>query len=115
MFLNLIVNAAHASAESGKSADTGRIWLTRASAGNHIEISIADNGCGMPPEHLDKNFDPFLTPKPVGKGTGRRLAIARSVISEKHGGHIDVHSVVGEGTRFLLRLPIAGRPATRAP
>lgn len=115
VFLNLIVNAAHAIAESGKSADTGRITIATATAAGHVEISIADNGCGIPPEHLDKIFDPFFTTKPVGKGTGQGLAIARSIIAEKHGGHIDVHSVVGEGTRFLLRLPIAGRQATKAP
>ncbi len=115
VFLNLIVNAAHAIAESGKSADTGRITIATAAAGSHVEISIADNGCGIPPQHLDKIFDPFFTTKPVGKGTGQGLAIARSIVAEKHGGHIDVQSVVGEGTRFLLRLPIAGRQATKAP
>ena len=115
VFLNLIVNAAHAIAESGKSADTGRIVVTTATAASHVEISIEDNGCGIPQEHLEKIFDPFFTTKPVGKGTGQGLAIARSIIAEKHGGHIDVHSVVGQGTRFLLRLPISGRTATKAP
>ena len=115
VFLNLIVNAAHAIAESGKNADTGRITIATTAAAAHVEIAIADNGCGIPPEHLDKIFDPFFTTKPVGKGTGQGLAIARSIIAEKHGGHIDVQSVVGEGTRFLLRLPIAGRQAPKAP
>ena len=114
VFLNLIVNAAHAIAESGKGADRGRITITTTAAGDHVEIAIEDNGCGIPPENLDKVFDPFFTTKPVGRGTGQGLAIARSIITEKHGGRIDVHSVVGSGTRFVLRLPITGRSAARA-
>lgn len=114
VFLNLIVNAAHAIAESGKTADTGRISITTAALGKDVEICIEDNGCGIPQEHLDKIFDPFFTTKPVGKGTGQGLAIARSIIAEKHGGQIDVHSVVGEGTRFLLRLPVGGRASVKA-
>jgi two-component system NtrC family sensor kinase len=114
VFLNLIVNAAHAIAESGKGADRGRITITTAAVSDHVEIAIEDNGCGIPQENLDKIFDPFFTTKPVGRGTGQGLAIARSIITEKHGGRIDVHSVVGSGTRFVLRLPIAGRSAARA-
>ncbi len=114
VFLNLIVNAAHAIAESGKAADRGRITITTAAVGDHVEIAIEDNGCGISQENLDKIFDPFFTTKPVGRGTGQGLAIARSIITEKHGGGIDVHSVVGSGTRFVLRLPIAGRSAARA-
>ena len=114
VFLNLIVNAAHAIAESGKTVDTGRITIATATLGSNVEISIEDNGCGIPQEHLEKIFDPFFTTKPVGKGTGQGLAIARSIIAEKHGGQIDVHSVVGQGTRFLLRLPISGHPTGKA-
>ena len=114
VFLNLIVNAAHAIAESGNGVDRGRITITTAAEGDHVEIEIEDNGCGIPPENLEKIFDPFFTTKPVGRGTGQGLAIARSIITEKHGGRVDVHSVVGSGTRFVLRLPIAGRPAARA-
>jgi signal transduction histidine kinase len=114
VFLNLIVNAAHAIAESGKTVDTGLITIATAMLGSNVEISIEDNGCGIPQEHLEKIFDPFFTTKPVGKGTGQGLAIARSIIAEKHGGQIDVHSVVGQGTRFLLRLPVGGRPTVKA-
>jgi PAS domain S-box-containing protein len=114
VFLNLIVNAAHAIAESGQSADSGRITIATAVAGGHVEISIEDNGCGIPQEHVDKIFDPFFTTKPVGKGTGQGLAIARAIIAEKHGGQIDVHSVVGQGTRFRLRLPVGGRSTVKA-
>jgi PAS domain S-box-containing protein len=109
VFLNLIVNAAHALAESGKDASTGRITIVTAAARDQVTISITDNGCGIPQENLDKVFDPFFTTKPVGRGTGQGLAIARSIIAEKHGGRIDVHSVVGRGTTFTLHLPVKGQ------
>jgi two-component system, NtrC family, sensor kinase len=73
-----------------------------------------DNGCGISEENLGKIFDPFFTTKPVGRGTGQGLAITRTIITEKHGGTVEVHSVAGSGTRFVLRLPIAGRPAGEA-
>jgi PAS domain S-box-containing protein len=109
VFLNLIVNAAHTISESGKDAQTGRITITTAAAGEHVQISVIDNGCGIAAENLDKIFDPFFTTKPVGRGTGQGLAITRAIVVEKHGGSIDVHSEVGRGTRFVLQLPVAGR------
>ena len=114
VFLNLIVNAAHAIAEAGRSADTGRITIVTSTSGAHIEISIADNGCGIAQANLEKVFDPFFTTKPVGRGTGQGLAIARSIVAEKHGGSIAVRSVVGTGAEFILRLPIAGRQAVQS-
>ena len=109
VFLNLIVNAAHAIQESGKDASTGRITITTARSRDSVVISITDNGCGIPEENLEKVFDPFFTTKEVGRGTGQGLAIAHSIVSEKHGGSIDVHSTIGVGTHFVVRLPIAGR------
>jgi len=114
VFLNLIVNAAHALAESGQDASTGRITIVTAAAGEQVTISIADNGCGISQENLEKVFDPFFTTKPVGRGTGQGLAIARSIVAEKHGGRIDVHSVVGAGTTFTLHLPVKGQSAPEA-
>lgn len=113
VLLNLIVNAAHAISDSGKDAATGRIEISTTAAPEHVVISIGDNGCGIPPGNLDKIFDPFFTTKEVGRGTGQGLAIVRSIIVEKHGGQIEVQSEVGAGTRFILRLPIAGRPRTQ--
>lgn len=110
VFLNLIVNAAHAIRDSGKDAGTGCISVTTRVDGDCAEIVIGDNGCGITPENLDKIFDPFFTTKEVGRGTGQGLAIARSIVVDKHGGDIRVDSEVGVGTRFILRLPIAGRP-----
>jgi PAS domain S-box-containing protein len=114
VFLNLIVNAAHAIAESGKDAAEGRITIATSASGDQVVISIADNGCGIPDNNLQKVFDPFFTTKPVGRGTGQGLAIARSIVVEKHGGAIDVHSALGSGTQFILRLPVQGRTAARA-
>jgi signal transduction histidine kinase len=109
VFLNLIVNAAHAIAESGKDASMGRIIITTAASGSEALVTIEDNGCGIPKANLDKVFDPFFTTKPVGRGTGQGLAIARSIVVEKHGGTIDIQSLVGSGTTFILRLPVQGR------
>jgi PAS domain S-box-containing protein len=109
VFLNLIVNAAHAIAESGKDVNDGRITITTGTSGDLVTVTIADNGCGIPEQNLDKIFDPFFTTKEVGKGTGQGLAIARSIVAEKHAGSIEVKSDPGHGTRFVIRLPIAGR------
>jgi len=115
VFLNLIVNAAHAIQDSGKDSATGRITITSAAGRDGVVISIADNGCGIPEENLEKIFDPFFTTKPVGRGTGQGLAIARSIVAEKHGGSIDVQSTVGVGTRFIIKLPISGRASATSP
>jgi PAS domain S-box-containing protein len=114
VFLNLIVNAAHAIQESGKDTASGRITITTAAGRDSVVISIADNGCGIPEENLEKIFDPFFTTKAVGRGTGQGLAIARSIITEKHCGSIDVQSTIGVGTRFIVRLPVGGRAAAQA-
>jgi PAS domain S-box-containing protein len=111
VLLNLIVNAAHAIEQSGKDAASGRITISTAVDGPSVAIVIADNGCGIPAENLEKIFDPFFTTKEVGRGTGQGLGIARSIVVEKHGGSIDVHSAVGAGTRFTLKLPLGGRGA----
>jgi PAS domain S-box-containing protein len=114
VFLNLIVNAAQAIRESGQDAATGRITITSETCGDQVIVSIADNGCGIAPENVEKIFDLFFTTKPVGVGTGQGLAIARSIVVEKHGGAIDVQSELGSGTRFILRLPVSGRTPTEA-
>jgi len=114
VFLNLIVNAAHAISESGKDVAQGRISITTAADDAEVTICIADNGCGIPTANLEKVFDPFFTTKPVGRGTGQGLAIARSIVVEKHGGRIDIESTMGSGTRFILRLPVTGRGSRAA-
>ena len=111
VFLNLIVNAAHAIHDAGKDMNTGEIKIRTALAGDWVEIHIGDNGCGVPAENIPRLFDPFFTTKEVGRGTGQGLAITHSILVDKHGGDIGVESRVGVGTEFILRLPVAGRPA----
>jgi signal transduction histidine kinase len=110
VILNILVNAAHAVAERVKGTDErGLIALRTRVEGESVVISIADTGAGIPAEIRSRIFDPFFTTKDVGKGTGQGLAIARSVIVDKHGGDIGFETEVGKGTTFHVRLPIAGR------
>jgi PAS domain S-box-containing protein len=106
VFLNLVVNAAHAIEAAGKDVSSGRIRIATSHVGAELHISLEDNGCGIEPHNLDKIFDPFFTTKEVGKGTGQGLAISRSIVVDRHGGAFDVHSIVGTGTRFTIRLPV---------
>ncbi|ACD93809.1 sensor histidine kinase [Trichlorobacter lovleyi] len=101
VFLNILVNAAHAIAEQGE------IRLTTREEDGLVRISISDTGCGIAPEHLQRIFDPFFTTKEVGTGTGLGLAIAYDIVVNKHGGRIDVQSEVGVGTTFTILLPLA--------
>ena len=71
-----------------------------------IIISIADNGAGMPQEVKSKIFDPFFTTKAVGKGTGLGLSISHSIIVEKHNGSLKCNSELGQGTEFIIEIPI---------
>jgi len=108
VFLNLIVNAAHAIAEKNGSQPgaKGRITVRTRQEGDWVEVQIEDTGIGIPPEIQSRIFEPFFTTKPVGKGTGQGLAIARSIIVDKHHGEITFQSEVGKGTTFIVRLPI---------
>ncbi len=107
VILNLIVNAAHTLADKHRDdQEKGQISITTRLLSDHAEISIADTGCGIPESVRAKIFDPFFTTKEVGKGTGQGLAIARSIIVDKHEGILNVESTVGEGTKFIIRLPL---------
>ncbi len=111
VFLNLIVNAAHA-IEAGRddeSAEKGRIAITTRASAEYVEIDIADSGCGIPDDLRDRIFEPFFTTKEVGKGTGQGLAMAYKTIVDKHRGELRVESTPGEGTTFTIRLPIANQ------
>jgi signal transduction histidine kinase len=74
-----------------------------------IEIAIADNGSGIPPEIQQRIFDPFFTTKPVGKGTGMGMSISYQIITEKHCGKLKCFSTPGEGTEFSIQIPICQR------
>jgi len=99
VFMNLLVNAAHA------MEDRGEITIETEATESKIIIRISDNGVGIPEEHLSKLFNPFFTTKPVGEGTGLGLSISYGII-QKHGGSIEVDSEVGRGTTFTIYLPI---------
>ena len=108
VILNLIVNAAHAIADSVQngSATKGTITISTRHRGNWLEIRIADTGPGIPEKIRTRIFDPFFTTKAVGKGTGQGLAIAHSVVVDKHGGTITFETELGRGTTFIILLPI---------
>jgi PAS domain S-box-containing protein len=112
VILNLVVNAAHAIGDRNRGGGTkGRIVVrTRAVHAAWAEISVADTGSGIPEAVRPRIFDPFFTTKQVGKGTGQGLAIARSVVVDKHGGSIDFETEMGRGTTFVVRLPLAIAP-----
>jgi signal transduction histidine kinase len=77
-----------------------------AKTAEYIEICIEDNGPGIPEEVQQRLFDPFFTTKPVGKGTGLGLAISYQIITERHRGELHCYSTVGQGTQFLIQIPV---------
>jgi C4-dicarboxylate-specific signal transduction histidine kinase len=100
VFVNLITNAAQAL----HGRDDGRIEVRTRSGNGEVEIQIADNGPGIPPELLPRIFDPFFTTKPVGEGTGLGLSISQQIV-ERHGGSLRVESPPGAGATFTITLP----------
>jgi signal transduction histidine kinase len=109
VFLNLLVNAAHAISDVVKHTGLkGRIEVRTRHEGTVVEVSISDSGTGIPEEIRDKVFDPFFTTKEVGKGTGQGLAIARSIVVGKHGGTMTFETKLGHGTTFCVRIPVNG-------
>ncbi|MCH7752051.1 MAG: histidine kinase, partial [Planctomycetes bacterium] len=115
VFLNLIVNAAHAIADTlgDDATEKGTITVGTRRDGEWAEIFVRDTGTGIPADVRARIFDPFFTTKEVGKGTGQGLAIARSVVVDKHGGTIDCETEPGKGTTFIVRLPINGDQQTQ--
>jgi two-component system, NtrC family, sensor kinase len=101
VFMNLIVNAAHA------IADKGTITLLSGVEQDWAWVQVEDTGCGMSAEVQRRIFEPFFTTKDVGKGTGLGMSLSFSII-QKHGGTIQVHSVVGKGTAIRVWLPVEG-------
>ncbi|MCK5335745.1 MAG: histidine kinase, partial [Gammaproteobacteria bacterium] len=107
VFLNLIVNAAHAIADAiGNSGKKGVIQITTRLDGDWAEIIISDTGCGIPEKIQKRIFEPFFTTKEVGKGTGQGLTMVYSTVVDKHGGSIEVESEPGVGSTFNIRLPL---------
>lgn len=109
VFLNLLVNAAHAIADvvGEGSKGKGTITVRTRREKDQVVIEISDTGTGITPEIQERIFDPFFTTKVVGKGTGQGLAIARSVVIDKHAGTLTFDTEIGKGTTFYVRLPIS--------
>lgn len=109
VFLNLLINATHAIADKNRGTSVkGKITISTRQYPAYVEVSIEDTGNGIPENIRDKVFDPFFTTKGVGKGTGQGLAISHDVIKNKHNGTLTFRSEIGEGTIFIIQLPIEG-------
>ncbi|BAY28182.1 serine/threonine protein kinase with two-component sensor domain [Nostoc carneum NIES-2107] len=113
VFMNILANAIDALDESNQGrkfaeiqANPNQITVTTSVADRKVKIAIADNGKGMTASVKDKIFDHLFTTKAVGKGTGLGLAIARQIVEETHGGKLKCESALGEGTEFIIEIPV---------
>ena len=108
VLLNLIGNGFYAASTKRRATSNGERAALRVKTcdlGEAVEIRVRDNGAGIPPEIRDKLFQPFFTTKPTGEGTGLGLSISWDIVTQQHGGMIEVDSRVGEYTEFTVRLP----------
>jgi signal transduction histidine kinase len=99
--INLVVNAVHAMGDKG-----GTLTVCTRRRGDDVEISVADEGPGIPERIRQNLFEPFVTTKPEGKGTGLGLSTVLMVV-ERHNGHVDFDTNEGRGTTFRITLPPA--------
>jgi len=111
VILNLMTNAFYATGEKKKlnaaNYEPAVTLVTRSNSGSRaVEINVTDNGCGIPQKILDKIFQPFFTTKPTGQGTGLGLSLAFDII-KAHGGELKAETIQGEGSTFIIQLPIA--------
>ena len=111
VLLNLISNGFYAATKRRAETNGGDYEPTLAAAtknlGDRVEITIRDNGMGIPPEVKEKMFNPFFTTKPAGEGTGLGLSISHDIIVKQHGGSIEVDTQPGEFTEIKIILPRA--------
>jgi signal transduction histidine kinase len=106
VFLNLIVNAAHAIADVvGDSGKRGVISVRTTHVDDSVVVSVSDTGGGIPEAIRSRIFDPFFTTKPPGKGSGQGLAIAQNIV-DQHGGKLWFETQLDKGTTFFVRLPV---------
>jgi signal transduction histidine kinase len=108
VFLNLISNGFYAATkrkEAGDESFEPTVVATTKSLGNKVEIRIRDNGTGIPLEVKEKMFNPFFTTKPAGEGTGLGLSMSHDIIVKQHGGKIEVDTMPGAFTEFIITLP----------
>ena len=110
VILNMVVNSAQAIQDKilPDANQKGKIWVKTRKHDQWVQIIISDTGSGIPESIKKRVFDPFFTTKGVGKGTGQGLYLAHNIIVNKHGGHISLESETGQGTTFIIELPISG-------
>ena len=118
VFLNMVSNACYATNEKRHSSETASdyaptLWISTRRMPDQVEIRIRDNGNGIPPDVVDKIFNPFFTTKPTDQGTGLGLALSNDIVRE-HGGTIKVHSEPGEFTEMTIELPTVRPTALQA-
>jgi len=113
VWLNLIVNAAHA-IRSKPDLPRGLITVTTSAGDGMIDVTITDNGTGMSEDVRARVFEPFFSTKESGEGSGQGLAICQAIVTEQHGGDIALWTRDGEGSRFTVRLPIRAETAVPA-
>ena len=114
--LNLIVNASHAIGDVVKKhpGTKGLITVQTRRDGDHVEVRVTDTGTGIPESVRPKIFEPFFTTKDVGKGTGQGLAMVYGCMVNRHGGAVTFETETGQGTAFILRLPLKPRAGSKA-
>jgi len=108
VLLNLITNAFHAVSERKEKNPEGyepTVWVKTRKTDAGIELSVRDNGGGIPEAIREKIFQPFFTTKPTGEGTGLGLSMSYDIVTKGHGGRLTMKSKTGEGTEFLITLP----------
>lgn len=103
VFMNLLVNAAHAIKEFGTI--TIRTSCAETGGNEWVKVEISDTGTGIHPDIMNRIFEPFFTTKPVGTGTGLGLSLSYGIVN-KHGGRIEVRSELGKGSSFTVCLPV---------
>ena len=115
VILNIVINAAHAIADVyALTGERGVITVTSRREDAHVVVEIEDTGHGIPEHVRDRVFDPFFTTKDVGRGTGQGLALARTVIVERHRGTLTFDTTVGRGTTFRITLPAVAPASQRS-
>jgi signal transduction histidine kinase len=108
VMVNLINNAFYAVTEKKKQASDGyepMVVVSTKKTGDKVQVSVRDNGNGIPQKVLDKIFQPFFTTKPTGQGTGLGLSLSYDIV-KAHGGELKVETKEGEGSEFIIQLPV---------
>ena len=118
VFLNMVSNSCYATdqrrrvaAENNGDPYTSTLWLATQRGEDHAEIRVRDNGSGIPPDVIEKIFNPFFTTKPTDQGTGLGLAMSSDIV-RRHGGTIRVESELGRFTQMTVELPLTPPSAT---